>query len=127
MVMPTMVMVIVVMGNTMVMMMMMTLIMMGMMLMLILPVMRDNDGGDGESEDDGDAAATAEDGKYHWLLNMWRKYTNALFFFYNNSLEHLLKTGQLNAELESRPALSQTPTYLWHSSASLRPGVVLEV
>lgn len=63
----------------------------------------------------------------HWLLSMWRKFTNALFFLYNNSIEHLLETGQLNTKLESHLALSQTPTFLWDSPASLRSSVVFEV
>lgn len=46
------------------------------------------------------------------------------FCLYNNSIEHLLKTGQLNTKLES---LSQTPSFLWDSPASLGSSVVFEV
>lgn len=46
------------------------------------------------------------------------------FCLYNNSIEPLLKTGQLNAKLES---LSQTPSFSWDSPASLGSRVILEV
>lgn len=46
------------------------------------------------------------------------------FCLYNNSIEHLLKTGQLNTKLES---LSQTPSFLWDSPASLGSSVVFGV